>query len=70
MKQEAPTYRSRSSSLEANGKDAKITRNVNITGLENAGKDAVEAVAPVVVADACADTDVKEESVNSDKKQK
>ena len=56
--------------IEANGKDAKITRNVNITGLENACKDTVEAVAPVVVADACTDTDVKEESVNSDKKQK
>lgn len=43
--------------IEANGKDAKITRNLNITGLEGAGTDAVvPVVAGAIVEDGSADT--------------
>lgn len=43
--------------IEANGKDAKITRNVNITGLEGAPvQAAVPAVADAIAEDGAADT--------------
>ena len=44
--------------IEANGKDAKITRNVNITGLENVSDDTAKQVAAAVVSDACDDAEV------------